>query len=311
MISEKLRVQLLGGSLRDFKNHMSGNYKGYYITMWLNGAQYCVMINAHSKEDVGNGLLNAFLQKQKEGSKNLSDFKTFEKAVLLSIKSPNLAKNVPTVLNDVIESVIDYLMKGSYESGCDCCGSTTEIINCYEINGGFHYICDNCVKEVQADLQRNQTEIKSLKSNLIPGIVGAILGALIGCVLWVLIYRLGYIAGIAGAVTGVCAMKGYEMFGKHLDKKGVIASIVVMLVMIFFANKFSWAWEVYDVYKVDGVTFSEAYQATDDIIAYSELTGSYYMDLGIGYLLTLLATYKNIINAFKASTGSYTMKKEN
>ena len=54
--------------------------------------------------------------------------------------------------------------------------------------------------------------------------IGAFLGALLGCVLWIIIYRLGYIAGIAGAVIGICAMKGYEMLGKHLDKKGVIGS---------------------------------------------------------------------------------------
>lgn len=310
MIKENLREQILGGCLRDAKDHMSGNYKGYYLTVCTNNTQYFVMLNAHSANDAGNGLLNAFLQKQKEGNKSLVDVKTYEYSVLLTIKSPNLAKNIPEVLNGVIEPIVDYLVNGAYESGCDCCGSTTETVNCYEINGGFHYICDNCVGEVQAGLQQNQEAIKAQKSNLVPGLVGAMLGALIGCALWILIYKLGYIAGIAGAVTGICAMKGYAMFGKYLDKKGVIASVVVMFVMIFFANKLSWAWEIYDVYKTDGITFFEAYQAADEVIAYSELTTSYYMDLLIGYALTLLATYRNIINAFKASTGSYTMKKE-
>lgn len=311
MIKENLRAQILGGCLRDAKDHMSGNYKGYYLTVCTNNTQYFVMLNAHSANDEGNGMLAAFLQKQKESNKNLVEYKTYAHAVLLTIKSPNLAKNVPEAINSVVEPIVDYLINGMYESGCDCCGSTSETVNCYEINGGFHYICENCVSQVQADLQQTQSAIKAQKSNLIPGIVGAMLGALIGCALWMLIYKLGYIAGIAGAVTGICAMKGYEMFGKHLDKKGVIASVIVMFVMIFFANKLSWSWEIYDVYKVDGVTFFEAFQAADEVIAYSDLTSSYYMDLVIGYVLTLLATYKNIINAFKASTGSYTMKKEN
>ena len=139
------------------------------------------------------------------------------------------------------------------------------------------------------------------KSNMIAGLVGAFLGSLIGCALWVGIYKLGYIAGIAGAVTGICAFKGYEILGKRLDVKGVIASVIIMFVMIFFANKLSWAWEIYDVYKLDGITFGQAFQSADEIIAYSELTATYYKDLAIGYVLTLVCSYKIIFNAFVSS----------
>lgn len=135
-----------------------------------------------------------------------------------------------------------------------------------------------------------QQVTKAQKSNLFSGFIGAFLGALLGCVLWIIIYRLGYIAGIAGAVIGICAMKGYEMLGKHLDKKGVIGSVVIMVVMIYFANRISWAWEAYYALKEYGYTF-------------------YFRDLAIGYLLTVLSSYRNIKAAFQTSTGSYTFKK--
>lgn len=142
------------------------------------------------------------------------------------------------------------------------------------------------------------------KSSLIPGIVGALLGSLIGCILWIVIYKLGYIAGIAGLVTGVCAMKGYELFGRTLDKKGVIVSVIIMIVMIFFANKLAWSWEIYEVYTKDfgyDMSFFDAFVSADDIIELSELTGSYYGDLVVGYLLTALSAVRPIINAFKSS----------
>lgn len=88
-------------------------------------------------------------------------------------------------------------------------------------------------------LQTNQQEIQSKKSSLVAGLVGAFLGSLIGAVLWILIYKLGYIAGIAGAVTSICAMKGYAILGGHLDKKGVLGSVIIMFIAIFFANKFA------------------------------------------------------------------------
>lgn len=48
-----------------------------------------------------------------------------------------------------------------------------------------------------------------------------------------------------------------------------------MLVMIYFANKISWAWEVYDAFRDYNITFSEAYRATMEVIKESDLMGSY------------------------------------
>lgn len=312
MIKEDLRTEILGGCLQDFKDHDTGNYKGYHITVWMGAnARYLVMINAESANDPGNQQLTTFIEKQKETNKHLVDYKVNEYSFLLVIQGPNLIKNLPTVLNESIDPIINYLLNGIYESGCGFCGSTTESLDCYNINGAFFHVCSECSAKVQSDLQRRQEAVKSQKSNLVPGLIGAVIGSLIGCALWILIYKLGYIAGIAGAAIGVCALKGYEILGKHLDRKGVIGSVIVMFVMIFFANKIAWAWEIYDVYKGDGFTFSEVYRVTDEIISYSELTGRYYMDLVIGYVLTLLSSYRNIMNAFMVSSGSYTMKKDN
>ena len=102
--------------------------------------------------------------------------------------------------------------------------------------GDAHILCNNCRGELEVALQNYQQQKRSEKSRLVPGLVGAFLGSLIGCALWVVIYRLGYIAGIAGAVTAICAMKGYEMLGGHLDRKGVAGSAIIMVVMIYFCQ---------------------------------------------------------------------------
>lgn len=142
------------------------------------------------------------------------------------------------------------------------------------------------------------------KSNLIAGLVGAFLGSLIGGILWVIIYKLGFIAGLAGAVAAICAMKGYEMLGKVLDKKGVICSIIIVLITIFLANKIAWSWEIYDVYTKDfgfEMSFFDAFINADEIISLSDLTFDYYKDLLIGYALTAVACFGNIVEAFKGA----------
>lgn len=312
MVKENIREQILGGCLQDFKKHLAGNYRGFYITLEVapNG-QYIAKINASSANDPNNGQLNSFLTQQKEFLKQIIQIQTYAHTCVLSIRIPNLAKNIPEVVNSAVCPVIDYLVNYNYISGCGECGNPNEPLNCYEINGGYHYLCNNCINSIHASLHANQQNIQARKSNLAAGLVGAFLGSLIGCAAWVLIYKLGYIAGIAGAITGICAMKGYEMLGGHLDKKGVIGSVIIMILMIFFANKIAWSWEAYDSLKIYGWSFTEIFRNLGSILSDSDLVGSYIGDLAVGYLLTALASYKNIMNAFRASGGSYTINKMN
>lgn len=309
MIKENIRCQILNGSLQDYKHHLAGCYNGFYITMTFSSPYYSVRINASPKNDETDTGFHTFLEEFKRSHKHLSNAEIFQHLILLTVTGPNLRKNLPDVLNEIIKPVIDQLLNCSYTSGCENCGSNASVPECYEINGTYHYLCESCVHEVDKSLYENQQVSKAQKSNLAAGLIGAFLGALLGCVLWIAIYRLGYIAGIAGAVIGICAMKGYEMLGKHLDKKGVVSSVVIMVVMIYFANRISWAWEAYSALGEYGFTFTDCYRSLSEILEVNEVTGAYFGDLAIGYLLTLLSSFRYIKAAFQTSTGSYRFKK--
>lgn len=309
MLKEKIRAEILGGALQDYKQHMSGSCKGYYVVIEPQQAQYAIKINAYAEDDENNAKLATYLTQKKEEVKEILDVKVGAHYFVLYVKMPNLAKNIPGVVNGVVEPILQYLRTNYYVSGCESCGNTQSVPESYEINGGHHYLCSECAKEVNAALEENQQNMKTKKSKFIPGLVGAFLGSLIGAVLWIIIYRLGYIAGIAGLVTGVCALKGFELLGGHVDRKGVIGSVIIMLVTIFFANKIAWSWEAYIALKEYEYTFSDCFRYLGEILEASELTGSYYADLIIGYVLTFVSSFRNIIAAFKASGGDYTMKK--
>lgn len=309
MFKEKIRTQILGGCLQDYKNHLSGLYKGFYITLDGLQGQYQVKISVNPAEPADMAALNSFLNNQKLNQKKLLTVVTGSHSIILTIKMPSLAKNIPDTINSIIDPIIDYLISYTFTSGCSECGTNMEQIDCYEINGCHYFLCDTCKDKIQSSLQANQQEVQSKKSSLVAGLVGAFLGSLIGCVLWILIYKLGYIAGVAGAVTAICAMKGYAILGGHLDKKGVIGSVIIMLIMIFFANKISWSWDAYSALKDYGWNFTEVYQELGYILDETDLVGSYYGELAIGYILTIACSAKSIINAFRESTGSYTINK--
>lgn len=308
-MKKNIRSKILGGQLRESQNALFGNYKGYYITFAFMTNPYIVKVNAFSPSDEKNAQLASFLAKQKENIKGLLEVEVSDFFFVLSIKTSALMKNLPSSVNGIVDPIINYLGENGYTSGCEECGSSTETLSCYEINGGHYFLCSACTGSIADSLQANQNVVKSQKSNLPAGLIGAFLGSLIGCILWVIIYKLGYIAGLAGAVTAICAMKGYELLGGHLDKKGVIGSVVIMIVSIYLANKLAWSWEAYDALKEYGFSFFDCFRNIGAILADSGLTGNYYGDLGIGYLLTLLCSFRNIKNALKASTGTYTINK--
>lgn len=310
MLNKKIAAQILDGSLMNKETGLTGMYRGYYISILTVQTVYTIQISASATTEFENNELGQFLEHHKQMNKPIQNYKIYDHKIELHITAPVLIKKLPAHLNDIINPIINYLASNGYVSGCENCGTVNEQPGCYEINGTYHYLCQACAGNIGTSLQMNQQNVKAQKSNMVGGLVGAFLGALIGCVVWVLIYRLGYIAGLAGAITAICAFKGYEMLGKHLDIKGVIGSLIIALIMIFFANKVAWSWEIYDAFVgYYDITFFDAFLAAEEIIAENDLTAAYYGELLIGYLLTLVASYKNIIAAFKSSTGSFTMNK--
>lgn len=146
-----------------------------------------------------------------------------------------------------------------------------------------------------------QATSKPVSSNIVAGLVGAFIGSLLGVALWILIYKLGYIAGIAGALIIIAAMRGYEMLGKCLDRKGVILCTILSLIMVFIANKLSWSMEAYIAFKDEGVdvSFFDIYKNLNNLLKEFEITSSYYKDLAVGYILFVVAGVSDVIRAFR------------
>lgn len=313
MFRKKDLNQLLGGCLTDYKTYARGTYRGFQVIFNLravnNAQMFYATINASAPNPEAFTALTSYLEGQKSNQKFFRGFTCYEHFIELELTSPALAKKIPAAFNDIIDPIIQYITMQGFYAGCQNCGDSTASLDCYQINDTHQMLCESCSHQVEAQLEDNKAALKSQKSSLIPGLVGALLGSLIGAVMWIGIYKLGYIAGIAGAITVICAMKGYEMFGKAMDVKGVLVSVLISVVVIYFANNIAWAWEAYDALKSYGFTFSDAYRGLQDILVETEMTKNYYADLGIGYFLTFICSIGTIISALRTSSGSYKMKK--
>ena len=309
MYSEKVRAELLSGSLIDHKNHYAGYCQGYYLTMVPQAEGYRLTVNASKQEDPGNAALYAFLERARGENKKIVSVGVSPYRFFVMIKAVVSQKKIPDQVNGVMEPILRYIAQQGYTSGCGCCGTTAATLGCWQANNEILQMCEPCAAKMEQELKDNQKAVRANKSNFIGGLVGALLGALIGSVVWIIIHRLGYIAGIGGLVMVICAMKGYSLLGGTLDRKGVICSVLISVVMVFLANKIAWSWEAYSELKDYGMSFFDVFRNLEALLKEVDFMGEYIKDLGIGYLLTAVASFLYIRNALRESTGGYTFKK--
>lgn len=144
-------------------------------------------------------------------------------------------------------------------------------------------------------------EQKKRRENVAAGVVGAFLGSLIGVACTVIIGQMGYVASISGLVMAVCALKGYEMLGGTLSKKGAVISSVLILLMTFFAHRLTWAIAIASELEW-GVL--ESYRSISHLLERGMLESTaYWGDLAMLYLFTLLGAVPTILGGLR-NTGT-------
>ena len=139
------------------------------------------------------------------------------------------------------------------------------------------------------------------RENVVAGAVGAFLGALIGVVCTVVIGQLGYVASVSGLIMAVCALKGYELLGGALSRKGAAIASVLILVMTYFAHRLTWAAAIMSAFEGE-VGLLEAFRAIPQMLEEGMLEGpAYWGDLAMLYLFTLLGAVPTIISGLRST----------
>lgn len=155
---------------------------------------------------------------------------------------------------------------------------------------------DNNLDEAVLDPETTKKD-----EHFIAGLVGSFLFSLAGVVVWFLIYQIGFIASIAGLVTVICAIKGYEIFGKVLSLKGLIVSLLITLAMIFISGYICLGYDIYSALKEEiDITIFDALRSVKGFLTEEEIRSGFVKDLAMGYGLSLLGSYRYIANMFKS-----------
>ena len=184
---------------------------------------------------------------------------------------------------------------------CDLCGQQVETV-ALKMSGEYYHMCPDCEMKMRSDTAMKAQQTAQKKENIIGGIVGALLGSLLGALSVLILSQLGYVAALSGVIMAVCVLKGYEMLGGKLTNKAVAISVIIMILMTYFADRVDWAFILLrDGGGAEaGYNIFECYRLIPEAL-YREVIdrGSYIANLLILYLFVALGAVPTIRGKLK------------
>ena len=177
---------------------------------------------------------------------------------------------------------------------CEKCGQP--------LSGGAY--CENCGHTNEQPVYTPQQPVTPEKpagkpENVVAGTVGALIGSAIGAAAIILLSQLGYVAAISGLILAICTLKGYELLGGKLSTKGIIISLVLIVVVPYLADRLDWA--IVLVNEIPGVSLGEAFQAIPELVEEELIASEDYIGTLVKlYLFVALGAFSTIFTAFKS-----------
>lgn len=152
------------------------------------------------------------------------------------------------------------------------------------------HLCSECEGKMRGNYMASSQEKQRKKENIVGGIIGALLGSLLGVVCIIILSQLGYVAALSGAVMAVGVLKGYELLGGKLTTKGIVISVVVMLLMTYLGDRLDWAIVMYREFGSSyGWNVFDCYRAVPAMLQEGAIEmNNYLLNLGMIYIFLLL-----------------------
>ena len=216
--------------------------------------------------------------------------------ITMSLKGSKNQEIVRDHLVNGLNALTAFLRQHGYQSCCQTCGRDVRIAPRY-VSGSYALMCQECYAQLQQNKTLVQAQKKQKSENIIGGIVGALLGSLVGVACIILVSQLGYVAALSGIVMAVCTLKGYELLGGKLSKKGIVISAILMLVMAYVGDRADWAIVVARELEVDFIT---AFQSIPLLLEQQIIDeSSYWGNVVLLYFFLLVGAVPTIINMLK------------
>ncbi|MCM1101385.1 MAG: hypothetical protein NC079_05900 [Clostridium sp.] len=296
-------------------NVMYGQKDGYDIVVYAEDKAHPYMLTIHiaARNMQGANLTKEQLHEMAQSAKPLGVCAQDGNNIIVklpaamgkNIKQEKLQASVAEGLN----AVIVFLRSNGFVPCCSICGKGDVEVSAHLAGGGFHHLCADCETSMRGRIASMKQE---KKENVIGGIVGALLGSLVGVLSIVLLSQLGYVAALSGVVMALGVLKGYELLGGRLSKKGIVICVIVMLLMTYVGDRADWAIRLFgEGGGADaGLTIFECYRMVSVALELEMIPmAGYIFNLVLLYVFLLLGAVPTIRNKVTEKNDSVRMVK--
>ncbi len=280
-----------------------GERSGFQIILKASDSRYPYMLTIQTTAKNATGTLLGKDEK-KEVIKSVDKIANVkQEGNQLSFFQKNITNQEKLVnaLTDSLNGVISFLNAKGYSPCCSLCGQYVET-SPFRVGLEYRHLCSDCELRLRDSNALAAQAKAQKKENVVGGVVGALLGSLLGVVCIILLSQMGYVAALSGVLMAVGVLKGYEILGGKLTKKGIIISVVIMLLMTYIGDRLDWAIVLLgEGGGADaGYNLFECYRLVPDMISLEYIeVGSYLANLLLLYVFLLLGAVPTIISKVK------------
>lgn len=274
-----------------------GKRGAYDVIIYPQNANYPYMLTvALSVQRPAGALTKEACKQFKQNNDAVSALTQNGLSVTMTLKGCNKQSTLQENTQSALNALVNMLRAEGFQNCCQTCGSDNPS-TCY-VSGSYMHLCPTCLGRMQQDSSMVHSKNLAKKENVLAGIVGALLGSLLGVASIIILSRLGYVAAISGIIMAVCTLKGYEMLGGKLSTKGIVISIVLMILMTAVGDRMDWAFVVTAEVDIDVLS---AFSIIPDLLKSGIIdTSAYIGNLIIQYLFVLLGAVPTIVSAVKS-----------
>ncbi len=283
-----LRLDAEGGALY-------GKRGGYDLIAYAeNNSAYMFTVGLSAQRTSGP-LTKEECKQFKRENKAVSKLSQNGPAIRMQMKNYSNQNKLQENMKASIDALASFLHMKGFVSCCQACAGENPV-PCF-VSGSYVNLCAECYQKIQHDSTLAQSQKKGKKENVIGGIVGALIGSLMGVASIVILSQMGYVAVLSGVIMAVCTLKGYEMLGGKLSKKGIVISSILMILMTLIGDHVDWAFVIMQQLEVDFIT---AYQILPLLLDEEAIDMSLYVgNLAMQYLFVLVGAIPTIIATVK------------
>ena len=313
------------GKCSSFPNHVGGKMKPEYLhniatdlglqfdsearVMYGEREGFLLVIEGTETKNVFNISFSAKQGSEgdliEEGKDIWDDLKTQSKAIhaisfndyltTVVVKGGMTKGKAVETLWTAIQDIVDFLLNHQFVQVNAATGEE-EPIGLYQIGDTIYLIDDATFQDYHAEVQDTVQAYDDRKENFLLGIVGAVIGVLIGGAVALLVARLGYVSVLAGIALGFCTIKGYEILGKKLTKKGVVVSAVLMILTVFLVNQLDYILFLMDEYSLP---FDVSWSLFNEETFKGNFPENYFLELGKLAVFTLGGAWISVQSALE------------